>query len=32
MIKLNKQAIYNKMKQFLISILGDFVVKKHVRL
>ena len=32
MIKLNKQVIYNKIKQCLINILGDFVAEKHVRL
>ena len=29
---LSNQVIYNKIKQCLISILGDFVVEKHVRL
>ena len=29
---LGKQVIYNKIKQCLISIPGDFVVEKHVRL
>ena len=29
---LSKQVIYNKIKQCLISIPGDFVIEKHVRL
>ena len=29
---LSKQVIYNKIEQSLISILGDFVIEKHVRL
>ena len=29
---LSKQVIYNKIEQCLISIPGDFVVEKHVRL
>ena len=29
---LGKQVIYNKIEQCLISIPGDFVVEKHVRL
>ena len=32
MVMLSKQVIYNKIKQCLISILGDFVIEKHVRL
>ena len=32
MVKLNKQVIYNKIKQCLISIPGDIVTEKHVRL
>ena len=28
----SKQVIYNRIKQGLISILGDFVAEKHVRL
>ena len=29
---LSKQDIYNKIEQGLISIPGDFVIEKHVRL
>ena len=29
---LSNQFIYNKIKQGLISMLGDFVIEKHVRL
>ena len=29
---LSNQVIYNKIKQGLISIPGDFVIEKHVRL
>ena len=29
---LSKQVIYNKIEQCLISIPGDFVTEKHVRL
>ena len=32
MVKLNKQVIYNKIEQCLISIPGDFVAEKQVRL
>ena len=32
MVKLNKQVIYSKIEQCLISIPGDFVAEKHVRL
>ena len=32
MVMLSKQAIYNKIKQWLISVLGDFIIEKHVRL
>ena len=28
---LSKQVIYNKIEQGLVSILGGFVVEKHVR-
>ena len=32
MIIQNGEIIYNKIKQGLINIRGDFVIKKHVRL
>ena len=32
MVMLSKEVIYNKIEQALISILGDFVIEKHVRL
>ena len=32
MLQLSKQVIYNKIKQCLIGIPSDFIVKKHVRL
>ena len=32
MVMLSKQVIYNKIEQCLISILGDIVIEKHVRL
>ena len=32
MVKLSNQVIYNKIKQCLISVPGDFVIEKHVRL
>ena len=32
MVILSNQVIYNKIEQGLISILGDFVIEKHVRL
>ena len=32
MIIQNGEIIYNKIEQGLINILGDFVIKKHVRL
>ena len=32
MVKLSRQVIYNKIEQCLISIPGDFVTEKHVRL
>ena len=32
MLKLSKQVIYNKIEQCLVSIPGDFVIEKHVRL
>ena len=32
MVILKDEIIYNKIEQCLINILGDFVIKKHVRL
>ena len=32
MVKLSKQVIYSKIEQCLISIPGDFVIEKHVRI
>ena len=32
MVMLSYEVIYNKIKQGLINIPGDFVIKKHARL
>ena len=32
MVMLSDQVIYNKIKEGLINILGDFVIEKHERL